>query len=101
MFDPPTKSNDFYLVTSDISESFWTPLPTLKSDVINERSLWHCTGSLPRPKGLEFSNYLNDRAQRERSWCQLSIGSPENATVIKAVYGQADLFLEKLKSFYE
>ena len=52
-------------------------------------------------QGLEFSNYLNDRARKERSWCQLSIGRPGNATVIKAIYGQADLFLEKLKGFYE
>ena len=49
-------------------------------------------------QGLEFSNYLlNDRARKGRSWCQLSIGRPE----IKAIYGQADLFLEKLKGFYE
>ena len=31
-------SYDFYLITSDIWESFWTYLPTLKSDVINGRS---------------------------------------------------------------
>ena len=42
-----------------------------------------------------------DHARKGRSWCQLSIGRPENATVIKAIYGQADLFLEKLKGFYE
>ena len=31
-------SDDIYLITSDIWESFWTYLPTLKSDVINGRS---------------------------------------------------------------
>ena len=34
----PSMSDDFYLITSDIWESFWTYLPTLKSDVINGRS---------------------------------------------------------------
>ena len=32
-------SNNFYLITSNNWESFWTYLPTLKSDVINGRSL--------------------------------------------------------------
>jgi hypothetical protein len=31
----PTMSDNFYLITSDFWESFWTYLPTLKSDVIN------------------------------------------------------------------
>ena len=31
----PTMSDDFYPITSDIWGLFWTPLPTLKLDVIN------------------------------------------------------------------
>ena len=34
IFDLPTMSDDFYPITSHIWELFWTPLPTLKSDVI-------------------------------------------------------------------
>ena len=36
-----TMSDDFYLITSDFWESFWTCLPTLKSEVINGRSLYN------------------------------------------------------------
>ena len=35
----PTISDDFYPTTSNILELFWTPLPTLKSEVIYGRSL--------------------------------------------------------------
>ena len=34
----PTMSDDFYPIASHIWELFWTPLPTLKSDVIYGRS---------------------------------------------------------------
>ena len=40
-------SDNFYDITSDIWESFWTYLPTLKLDVINERSLIGNTPSIP------------------------------------------------------
>ena len=35
----PTMSDNFYFITSNFWESFWTYLPTLKLDVINGRSL--------------------------------------------------------------
>ena len=38
IFDLPNMSNNVYLITTDIQGLFWTPLPTLKSDVIYGRS---------------------------------------------------------------
>ena len=35
----PTMSDNFYQITSNILGLFWTPLRTLKSDVIYGRSL--------------------------------------------------------------
>ena len=39
IFDLPTMSDNFYPITSDICGLFWTPLPTLKLDVIYGCSL--------------------------------------------------------------
>ena len=41
IFDLPTLSDDFYPTTSNIWGLFWTPLPTLKQDVIYGRFLMY------------------------------------------------------------